>query len=209
MTERILLTGFEPFAGDATNPTQEIVHRIADRWNGPASLVTAVLPVSFHRAQADLRALIEEHRPTLVVATGLAGGRSTVGIERVALNLLDARIADNDGAQPIDEESVPGGAAALFATIPVKAIAAAITDGGIPAQVSYSAGTFVCNHVFYTARALSSARVGFVHVPWADEGAPEGAPSLPLTDLVRAIEVAIHVAEENPIDVPHAGGTLH
>ena len=147
----VLLTGFEPFGGDAVNPSGEAVHRVASRWEGPGMLVTAVLPVTFAGAAGRLKELLAEHRPDIVIAAGLAGGRAAIGVERVAVNLVDARIPDNDGEQPVDVPSVPGAAAAHFATLPVKEIARRIDAAGLPAEVSYSAGTFVCNHVFFTA----------------------------------------------------------
>lgn len=208
----VLLTGFEPFGGDAANPSGEAVRLIADRWTSPEALVTAVLPVTFAGAAQRLRALIDEHRPDIVIATGLAGGRAVVGIERVAVNLVDARIPDNDGEQPIDEPSVPGAPSAHFATIPVKEIARRVSDAGTPAEVSYSAGTFVCNHVFFTALecAASRTRVGFVHVPWCSEHAPApDASSLPLADIARAVEIAVRTSIEVGADAHVPGGALH
>jgi pyroglutamyl-peptidase len=210
----VLLTGFEPFGGDAANPSGAAVGLVAERWRGPEVLITAVLPVTFAGAAERLRALIAEHRPDVVIATGLAGGRAAIGVERVAVNLIDARIPDNAGAQPVDVPSVPGAASAHFATLPVKAIAQSISAAGIPAEVSYSAGTFVCNHVFFTAleAAASRTRAGFVHVPWSAEHAPvQDAPSLPLADIARALEIAVRVSLDGEADagagVP--GGTLH
>ncbi|WP_314452751.1 pyroglutamyl-peptidase I [uncultured Microbacterium sp.] len=207
----ILLTGFEPFAGDATNPSGDAVNTVAAGWRGPERLVVDVLPVAFDAASARLRALIAVHRPDIVVATGLAGGRSQVTPERVAVNLADARIPDNDGAQPVDLAVVPGGPAAYFATIPVKAIAAAVAAAGIPSAVSHSAGTFVCNHVMFTAldAAAPGVRAGFVHVPYAREEAPEGAPALPLADIARALEIAVRTCVEVADDLSTPAGALH
>ncbi len=147
----VLLTGFEPFAGDVTNPSGDAVRMVADQWDEPEKLVTAVLPVEFDRARRSLLELIAMHEPDVVIATGLAGGRTGISVERVAINLIDARIPDNAGDQPVDVPSSPGAPAAHFATLPVKAITAAIADAGIPAAVSHSAGTFVCNHAMFTA----------------------------------------------------------
>ncbi|MBB3156578.1 pyroglutamyl-peptidase [Microbacterium proteolyticum] len=207
----ILLTGFEPFAGDATNPSGDAVNAVAAGWRGPERLVVEVLPVAFDEAAVRLRALIADHRPDIVVATGLAGGRSHVTPERVAINLADARIPDNDGAQPVDLPVVSGGPAAHFATIPVKAIAAAVADAGIPSAVSHSAGTFVCNHVMFTAldAATPGVRAGFVHVPYAREDAPEGAPALPLADIARALEIAVRTCVEVADDLSTPAGALH
>lgn len=207
----VLLTGFEPFADHAANPSADAVHLVAADWGGPATLVTAVLPVTFDGAAARLRALVAEHRPDVVIATGLAGGRAAIGVERIAVNLADARIPDNAGAQPIDEPSVPGAPVAAFATLPVKAIAAAIQAAGIPAEVSHSAGTFVCNHVFFTAlHALPpGTKAGFVHVPWASGQAPAGQPELPLADIAAALRIAIEVTLAGASDAALPGGALH
>jgi pyroglutamyl-peptidase len=207
-----LLTGFEPFGGDADNPSGAAVHLAASRWGGPELLVTAVLPVSFAGAAARLKELLVQHRPDVVIAAGLAGGRAAIGVERVAVNLIDARIPDNDGDQPIDAPSAPGAAAAHFATLPVKEIARRIADAGIPAEVSYSAGTFVCNHVFFTAleAAASATRAGFVHVPWSAEHAPSTpAPTLPIADIARALEIAVRTSLDVASDPAAPGGTLH
>lgn len=208
----MLLTGFEPFDGDPANPSGEAVHLVADRWSRPEELVTSTLPVTFAGAPARLRELIAEHRPDVVIASGLAGGRAAIGVERVAVNLIDARIPDNDGVQPVDEPSIEGAPAARFATLPVKAIAARIAEAGIPAEVSYSAGTFVCNHVFFTAleAAASVTRVGFVHVPWSAEQAPTAdAPALALVDIARALELAVRTSIEVASDARVPAGTIH
>lgn len=207
----VLLTGFEPFGGDTVNPSGEAVRRVAAQWEGPARLVTDVLPVTFEGAAARLRELLAAHRPDVVLATGLAGGRATVGVERVAVNLLDARIPDNAGHQPVDVPSVLGAPAAAFSTVPVKAVAAAIAAAGIPAEVSHSAGTFVCNHVFFTAlhEASPRARVGFVHVPWSSDHAPEGQPGLPADAIAEAVRLAVMTSLEPGATPALVGGALH
>lgn len=207
----VLLTGFEPFAGDTTNPSGDAVRKVADQWDEPEQLVTAVIPVAFDRARRSLLELIATHEPDVVVATGLAGGRTGISVERVAINLIDARIPDNAGDQPVDVPSSPGAPAAHFATLPVKAITAAIADAGIPAAVSHSAGTFVCNHAMFTALdvdATGSRRAGFIHVPYATESAPQGQPSLPLADIARALRIAIRTALDAQIDVSYAAGSI-
>lgn len=213
MTERgvVLLTGFEPFGGDESNPSGDAVERVAATWNGDAELITAVLPVTFAASAVAMRELVEAHRPSIVIATGLAGGRTAISVERVAVNLIDARIPDNDGAQPIDEPSVPGAPAGAFATLPVKSIAAAIRGAGIRAEVSHTAGTFVCNHVFYTALQAvpSGVRAGFIHVPWAIEGAPTGQPALPLDDIAAALRIAIDTTLVGADDGGMPGGAIH
>lgn len=207
----VLLTGFEPFGGDADNPSGDAVRLVADGWEGPGRLVTAVLPVTFGGAAQQLRDLVDEHRPDVVIATGLAGGRSNVGVERVAVNLIDARIPDNDGQQPVDAPSVEGAPAAHFATLPVKTIVRRIGDAGIPAEVSYSAGTFVCNHVFFTAleAAASGTRAGFIHVPWSVEHAPPDVAALPLSDIARALGIAVRTSIDVTVDAAASAGALH
>lgn len=211
----VLLTGFEPFGGDASNPSGDAVRLVAADWTGPHTLVADVLPVTFDGAALRMRTLLEEHRPDVVIASGLAGGRARIGVERIALNLADARIPDNAGNQPVDRECIPGAPVAAFATLPVKAIAAAISSAGIPAEVSHSAGTFVCNHVFFTAvqAADDGMRAGFVHVPWANEHSPDGEPALPLAQIADALRIAITTALEGDIapaaSAHHVGGALH
>jgi pyroglutamyl-peptidase len=209
----ILLTGFEPFGGDASNPSGDAVRLVASSWTGPERLVTAVLPVTFAGAAAELRRLIAEHSPDLVLATGLAGNRAALSVERVAVNLTDARIPDNAGAQPVDGASVEGAPAAYFATIPVKAIARDIAAAGIPTEVSHSAGTFVCNHAFFTALDAAAdrpgMRAGFIHVPWDAEHAPStDATALPVAEIARALEVAVRTALRTEKDLAVSAGSL-
>lgn len=208
----VLLTGFEPFGGDAVNPSGDAVRLLAAHWDEPHELIVDVLPVTFAGAAARLRALIDAHRPDVVVAAGLAGGRRAVGVERVAVNLADARIPDNAGAQPVDEACIEGAPAAAFATLPVKAIARAVAAAGIPAEVSHTAGTFVCNHVFFTAldAVPAGTPAGFIHVPWAAGAAPAGQPALPIDDIVAALRIALVTALDEPAAAPGLpGGALH
>lgn len=207
----VLLTGFEPFGGDGVNPSGDAVRRVAETWDGPQRLVTEVLPVTFAGAAERIRALIAAHEPDVVIAVGLAGGRSAVGIERVAVNLADARIPDNDGAQPVDEPCIEGAPAAVFATLPVKALAAAVAAAGIPAEVSHTAGTFVCNHVFFTALAAAppTTRAGFIHVPWAAGDGPADQPALPLDDIVTALRISVAAAVDDRPAAPVVGGAIH
>lgn len=210
----ILLTGFEPFNGAATNPSWQAVRLVVGRWEGPETLITAELPVAFGRTGDRMRALLVEHRPDLVVAAGLANGRGQITPERVAINVDDARIADNDGRQVIDRPIVPGGPAAYFSTLPVKAIVAALRERDIPAAVSNSAGTFLCNDVFYVlmgeiARSYPGTRGGFVHVPLATEDAPADQPSLPIATIADALEVIIATSLRTVGDLALVGGAEH
>ncbi|WOF22081.1 pyroglutamyl-peptidase I [Microbacterium betulae] len=209
----VLLTGFEPFGGDARNPSEEAVAEVGREWSGPETLVTAALPVAFDAAAEELRRLVVQHAPDLVIATGLAGGRDAVTPERVAINLRDARIPDNAGQQPADAPCVEGGPAAYFSSLPVKAIVRAIADDGIPASLSHTAGTFVCNHVFYAASGLAAAhpglRAGFIHVPWSTETVPDDSPALPTATIARALALALRAALDSEEDLAVPAGTLH
>lgn len=185
---------------------------VASRWHGPERLVTDVLPVSFRGSVRRISELIELHDPDVVIATGLAGGRSRVSIERIGVNLMDARIPDDDGEQPVDEPSLPGGPAAVFASLPVKAIVRDVAAAGIPVETSLTAGSYVCNHVLVHAADWAhrcGRRAGFIHVPWATGQAPRGEPELPLEQLARAFEIAIRTTLETERDIVVVGGTLH
>jgi len=164
----ILLTGFAPFEDQAVNASWSAVREAAARWEGD-DLAVRELPVSFRGARQVLRTAVAELSPTLVIGVGEAAQRSTVGIERVAVNLIDARIPDNDGSAPVDIPVIAGAPAAFFSTLPVKACAAAVREAGVPVEVSYSAGTYVCNATFYALQHLLASRPevrsGFVHVP--------------------------------------------
>ena len=227
---KVLVTGFEPFGGDAVNASAEAVTALAGRWAGPEELVTAILPVEFdavRRADGPLLRLLDEHAPDVVVAVGLAGGVSEVRVERVAINLMDARIPDNGGAQPVDAPVVDGGPAARFTTLPAKAAVAAVREAGIPAGVTYSAGTYVCNATFYALQHALAERPevlsGFVHVPRTteelsardSESAPTGGgePHLPVDALARALEIVVRTALGaacGEVSEPAvAAGTLH
>lgn len=209
----ILLTGFEPFAGDAVNSSGDAVEIVASEWVGPETLVTAVLPVTFAGAAERIERLILEHSPDIVIATGLAGGRAEISIERVAVNLIDARIADNDGARPVDAPSIAGAPVARFTSLPVKAIVRDVVAAGIPSSLSTTAGTFVCNHAFFVASQVASTRdgvrTGFIHVPWATGQSPDGSPEMPLAEISRALSIAIRTTVDTPSDIAVLGGSLH
>ncbi|XAH21702.1 pyroglutamyl-peptidase I [Xylophilus sp. GW821-FHT01B05] len=192
----VLVTGFEPFGGALHNPSLQIAQALDGRRVAGRRVVGAVLPTVFGTAAKQLLALVEQHRPALVLCLGQAGGRAAMSFERVAINLDDAGIPDNAGAQPRDRPVLPGGPAAYFATVPVKAMHAALCAAGLPAELSSSAGSFVCNHVFYAllhALAAQPARVpaGFIHLPWLPE---QGTPALPLAEMLRGAELAIGAA---------------
>lgn len=207
----VLLTGFEPFGGDAANPSQDIVRALAGRTIAGHRVAGLVLPCVFGRSAREVRAALKRERPVLVICLGVAAGRAAITPERVAVNLDDARIPDNAGLQPCDRPVVRGGPAAYFSTLPAKAIVAALARRGLPAAVSHTAGTFVCNHVFYSLmRALArrrGVRGGFIHVPAAD-AAGGTRPWLPLADQIEGIEIAIRTALRVRRDGRRRGGAI-
>ena len=185
----ILLTGFEPFDGATENASWRVAQRVAELWDDEregARLVTTLLPVTYADAPAASAAAVEREQPSLILHLGLAGRRAAVEVERVAINLADARITDNAGAQPIDEPLDPTGPAARFATIPAKAAVTACTERGLPVKESLSAGAFVCNATLYHSLA-GSIPAGFVHLPAVEGAQSDGAPSLPLDTMAEAV----------------------
>lgn len=212
----VLVLGFEPFGGETINPSAEIARRLDGRSIGEHRVVSEVLPVNFTDAPKRLAECLDQHRPELVIALGQAGGRKEISFERVAINLIDARIADNAGLQPIDAEILRGGPGAYFSTLPVKAMHAQLQALGVPSALSLSAGTFVCNQIFYwLAHLLASehpqARGGFIHVPWLPEQAQRhpGEPGMLLELMVDGVRAAIECALRTSIDLDVAGGTTH
>jgi pyroglutamyl-peptidase len=195
MAMRALVTGFEAFGGARANASYAAVARLPSRI-AALDIVTAQLPTSYARSGAALIREIERVEPALVLCVGEAGERHELNVERVAINVQDARLADNDGAQPIDVPVVKAAPAAYFATLPVRAIHDALIAAHLPATLSNSAGTFVCNHVFYTlmhfaAMTQSKLSGGFLHVPaWREEG----NAAMMLDDIVRGIVIALEVS---------------
>jgi pyroglutamyl-peptidase len=215
---RILLTGFEPFERDTVNPSWEVA-RALDGWECEGARVKAVqLPCVFGRAIEALDAALTSQQPTLAIALGLAGTRMDITPERIAINIDDARIADNAGQQPIDLPVIAGAPAAYFSTLPIKALVRDLRAAGVPASVSNSAGTFVCNHVFFalmhrlaTRPELAGTRGGFVHLPCLPEQAARltGVPSLALATQVEGMRVLLRTALTVRQDVRESGGLLH
>ena len=210
----VLVTGFEPFGGDTRNPSWEVCERLPGAIAGMRVEVCRV-PCEFRRAIEVVAAAIGRHRPALVISLGLAAGRTHIGVERIAINVDDARIEDNAGAQPVDEPIAAGGPPAYFSTLPVKAMVAAMRRAGVPAEVSNTAGTFVCNHLMYgvlhlLAASGTRARAGFIHVPSSEEMVLEkrGQPSMSVATMVRGIEAGIEAALGHARDVRIAEGTL-
>lgn len=197
--KKVLLTGFEPFGGASFNPSGAVVEEIgADGING-VEIITAVLPVEFKRSAEILIDLIKTHQPSVVISLGQAEGRDFIGPEQVAINLADARIADNAGVKLENQKVDPNAADGYFSTLPIRAIVGAISALGINAKVSYSAGAFICNEIFFTAQSFLQASAvisGFIHLPLAPNQSPEfpGLPTMPLEDQVAAIRAAIQVS---------------
>jgi pyroglutamyl-peptidase len=197
-SRKVLLTGFDAFGGEAINPSWLAVQALHGRQIAGHRVVAAQLPTKFGESLAALRALLIQHQPALVVCVGQAGGRGAISLERVAINVNDAPLADNAGAQPVDTPVVPAAPAAYFSSLPIKAMRAALQREGIAAEVSQTAGTFVCNHVFFglmhalaTRPALRHTRGGFVHVPWLPG---QGTPSMALDETVRGLSLAVRCA---------------
>ena len=195
---KILVTGFDPFGGQSVNPAYEAVRLLPDQI-GTAAIIKAQIPTIFGQGADLLAQLMDAHKPNAVLLVGQAGGRSAISVERIAINVRDASIADNAGAQPVDQPVVPDGPAAYFATIPVKQIIRKVQDAGIPCRISDSAGTFVCNDLMY--RMLHHIDVrhlqaigGFIHVPYLPQQAaalPGQAPSMSLEMIVQALHLAL------------------
>jgi pyroglutamyl-peptidase len=188
----VLLTGFEPFGTATSNPSGEIVKQISGD-----NIVTAILPVAYTQSADRLVNLIAQHKPDVVICLGQAEGRTAITPEKVAINLDDARLADNEGVLRSDVKILDNGPDAYFSTLPVKEMVEAIKAQGIPASVSLSAGAFLCNHVFYVAQnkfAGTNVRSGFVHVPLMDSQAPEfpGLPTMPLDQMVTAVKAILN-----------------
>lgn len=197
----VLLTGFDPFGGQLINSSWEAVQVLHRHTILGHRIVAAQLPTVFDQSCDVLSALLRKHHPGLVLCVGQAGGRKAIALEQVAINLSDTPIPDNAGVQPIDKAVIPAGPAAYFTSLPVKSIAKALLSKGIQAELSLSAGTFVCNHVFYnlmhaliTQSSLKNTCGGFVHVPQLPQ---QGEPSMELPEIVRGLKLAVRVALEH------------
>ena len=213
--QTVLITGFEPFGGETVNPSWEVVKQLDGAIIDDCRVVARQLPCVFGESLSVLNAAIDALQPSVVLAVGQAGGRVDVTVERVAINVDDARIPDNHGRQPVDVAIVEGGPAAWFSTLPIKAMVAALRESGIPASVSQTAGTFVCNHVMYGVlhKLADNPEVkgGFIHIPYLPEqaAAHPGAPSMATQTVKQALEIAITVALRQEADIKVVGGATH
>ena len=211
----ILITGFEPFGGETVNPALEAIRLLEGKTVEGIKIVTRAVPVVKEKSIAAMVAAIRETDPVLVIAVGQAAGRTDVSLERVAINMDDFRIPDNEGNQPVDEPVAPGRPAAYWSTLPIKAMLQAINQGGIPAGISNTAGTYVCNHVFYGLMNYlelegKGRRGGFIHIPLLPEQAARnaGQPSMALETIVKGLELAAAVAVSHPQDLKQSAGTI-
>lgn len=200
---KVLITGFDPFGGEKINPAYEAVKGLEDDING-VEIVKREIPTVFKKSIIELEKEIEEEKPDIVICVGQAGGRYDITVERVAINIDDARIKDNEGNEPIDENIFEDGENAYFASIPIKSMVQGIRDVGVPASISNSAGTFVCNHIMYGLLYLidkkyPNIRGGFIHVPFLPEQVIDkrNTASMSIEDITRALETAIKIAIEN------------
>lgn len=211
---KLLLTAFDPFGGETVNPAQEAVKTVSSRV-GNVEVIKCVVPTVFGKSIETVAAAIEDCRPDAVLCIGQAGGRADLTPERIAINLDDASIADNEGNRPVDTPIFPDGKPAYFSTLPVKAMVAAIRAAGIPASLSNTAGTFVCNHLMYGVlytleKYYPGVRGGFLHVPYIPSQVTggRGIPSMSAADIVRGLEAAIAAIGENGRDIHVSEGKI-
>lgn len=213
---KVLITGFDPFGGEKVNPAFEAVKLLPDTIAG-AEIIKLEIPTVFSQSGPAVEAGIKEHQPDVVINVGQAGGRSCVTIEKVAVNLAEARIPDNAGEQPMNEPLQAEGEPAYFATIPVKAIVQNVRSHGIPCHISYTAGTYVCNCVMYNVLHMAATkypgiRAGFIHVPFAAEQVvekPNGTPFMSLEMIAKSLEYAVEACVNNTEDINEIMGTTH
>lgn len=211
---KVLVTGFDPFGGESINPAYEAVKLLPDEIAG-AKIVKVEVPTVFKKSIEALKKNMEAEKPDVVLCIGQAGGRFDLTVERVAINLDDARIADNEGNQPIDEPIFADGEPAYFANIPIKAMVQNVRKQNLTASVSNTAGTFVCNHLMYGLMYLihkeyPAIRGGFIHVPFIVEQVVEkrNMPSMSVENIAKGLEAMIEAAVENQEDVKIAEGKI-
>ena len=211
---KVLVTHFDPFGGESINPAKEAVVILPDTIAG-AEVIKLEIPTVFGKSLEKIERAMEEHNPDVVISVGQAGGRFGVTPERVAINVDDARIKDNEGNQPIDVDIFEDGAPAYFSNLPIKAMVSEMQNGGIPSSVSNTAGTFVCNHVMYGVLHLVNTkyigvRSGFIHVPYIPSQVitKPGMPSMSVIDISKGLELAIKAAVENTEDIKAVGGAV-
>lgn len=211
---KILVTGFDPFGGEPINPAIESVKRLPDNIAG-AEIIKLEIPTVRKKSLEKIEEAINEHNPDVILSIGQAGGRFDISIERVGINLDDFRIPDNEGNQTIDEPIFPDGENAYFVKLPVKAMVQNVQKNNIPASVSYTAGTFVCNHVLYgilylIEKKYNEKKSGFIHIPFLPEQVVDkrNTPSMELSTIVKGLTAAIEAIVKNDEDIKEVGGTV-
>lgn len=213
---KILVTGFDPFGGEAINPALEAVKQLPDTIEG-AEIIKLEIPTVFGKSAKVVEDAIKKHHPDVVLNIGQAGGRFAITPERVAINMDDGRIADNEGNQPIDKVIQPDGEPAYFTQLPIKAMVEAVKAAGIPAVVSNTAGTFVCNHIMYQVQYMvdkefANIKAGFIHVPFIPQQVVDkpNQPAMNLEDITKGLEAAIGAIVKNQDgDIAAVGGAEH
>lgn len=214
MGKKVLLTGFDPFGGETVNPSWEAVKRLNREVVEDVSIAAEQIPTVFHHSAAVLEQAIEKHDPDVVICVGQAGGRAHITPERIAINIDDALIPDNEDREPIDEPIAAHGPAAYWSALPIKLIVKELRKNGIPASVSNSAGTFVCNHLFYQLmhridRTSANIRGGFIHIPFLPEQTVDKHdPSLSLETIVEGLRIAAVTSALHEKDIRETGGSL-
>ena len=211
---KILVTGFDPFGGESINPALEAVKKL-NKQIGQAEIITLEIPTVFKKSLEKIEEAIQIHNPDVVVSIGQAGGRFGITPERIAINIDDARIEDNEGNQPIDTCIFEDGENAYFTNLPVKTMVTELVKQGIPATLSNTAGTFVCNHVMYGVlymihKKYPHMRGGFIHVPYTTQQAVAKVqmPSMSIEDITKGLEICLQVISENKEDIKVAAGTI-
>jgi len=212
---KILVTGFDPFGGEKVNPSIEAVKRLPDTIAG-ADIIKVELPTVFGKSIKKLEEVLERENPDITICVGQAGGRNRISVERVAINISDGRIPDNEGYQPIDEPIFEDGENAYFSNLPIKAMVKEMNDKNIPAEVSNTAGTYVCNHIMYGLlyninKKYPNMKGGFIHIPFLPEQVidKKDSPSMSLDLIVKGLEVAIEAAIKYDKDIKVIGGEIH
>ena len=211
---KVLITGFDPFGGEKINPAWEAVKGIKDTIEG-AKIIKLEIPTVFNKSIEKVKEAMELEKPDIVLCIGQAGGRYDMTVERVAINVDDARIEDNEGNQPIDIPVFEDGENAYFSNLPIKAMVEEIKSQGIPSSISNSAGTFVCNHIMYGVlyhinKTYKNMRGGFIHVPFINEQVldKKNQPYMPVEHITKALEAAIKAAVINNEDIKKSGGAI-
>ena len=211
---KILITGFDPFGGEPINPALEAVKKLPDQV-GNAEVIKLEIPTVFNKSLEKIEEAIKLHKPDVVVSIGQAGGRFGITPERVAINIDDARIEDNEGKQPVDTKVFEDGENAYFTNLPVKAMVAEMVKEGIPASLSNTAGTFVCNHVMYgvlymIAKRYPNMKGGFIHVPYIPQQVvtKPNMPSMSVEDIAKGLEICLRTISEVEEDIKVAAGTI-